>query len=49
MFIYFIAVLAYLWFYRDYALEFLISFFIVYVCFSVLEVIEVTRIVKRKK
>ena len=49
MFIYFIAVLIYLWFYREYALEFLISFFVVYVCFSALEVVEVTRIIKRKK
>lgn len=49
MFIYFIAVLTYLWFYREYAPEFLISFFVVYVCFSVLEVVEVTCIVKRKK
>ncbi len=48
MFIYLILALVYVWFYREFAKEFLISFFILYVSFSVLEVAAMLRLVKRK-
>lgn len=48
MFVYFLVALIYLWFYREFAKEFLISLFIIYAGYSAIEVIELTRIVKQK-
>lgn len=49
MMIYFLAALVYLWFNREYARDFLIALFIVYAAFSILEILEISRLVKRKK
>jgi len=49
MFVYFLLALVYLWFYREYARDFLIALFIIYALFSILEIRELTRILKLKK
>ena len=49
MFVYFLFALTYLWFFREYAKGFLMSLFITYASFSILEIIEIIPIVKRKK
>ena len=49
MIIYFILALVYLWFYPDYALNFLAGLFTTYATFSFLEIREISNIVKRKK
>ncbi|WP_163716071.1 hypothetical protein [Mangrovibacterium lignilyticum] len=49
MFTYLILALIYIWFYRESAKDFLVSIFVIYVSFSALEIVEITRIVKQKK
>lgn len=49
MLIYFIFALAYLWFYREHAVNFIIGLFILYTTFSFLEIREISNVVKRKK
>lgn len=49
MFIYLILASVYLWFFREYAVHFAIGLFFLYASFSVLEIREISKIVKQKK
>lgn len=48
MFIYLILTLVYLWFFSEFAKQFLISLFMLYISYAGLEIYEILRIVKRK-
>ncbi len=49
MFIYLIFAIVFVWFHREHAKVFLANFLIIYIAFSVMEVYEITRVVRQKK
>ncbi|PTN10512.1 hypothetical protein [Mangrovibacterium marinum] len=49
MFLYIFFAIGYLWFHREHAKVFLICLIITYICFTVIEITSITKIVNQKK
>ncbi len=49
LFAYFILALVYMWFNREFAKEFFVALFVIYLTFSIIEVVEILRVVKPNK